>query len=92
MNAVRNELQIPISLYSEKGAREVGRIWSTRNGQVFVLNAQVWDDPAAWGLVLADLARHAARAYAESSHEWNEKEALVRIKQLFDAEWSHPTD
>ena len=47
-------------------------------------------DPAAWGIALVDLARHAAKAYALNG-KLAEDAALARIKQAFDAEWSSPT-
>jgi Domain of unknown function (DUF5076) len=48
-------------------------------------------DPAAWGILLADIARHAAKAYALNG-VYAEDEALHRIRQVFYAEWSAPTD
>jgi hypothetical protein len=48
-----------------------------------------WDDPGAWGLLLVDIARHAAQAYARNGV--GRDQALARIKELFDAEWSRPT-
>ena len=43
------------------------------------------------GLVLADLARHVAAAFAESSG-WDAQQALAKIHEAWEAEWSHPTD
>jgi hypothetical protein len=48
-------------------------------------------DPSVWGIALVDIARHAAKAYALDGGI-SESEALRRIKQLFDAEWSSPTE
>jgi hypothetical protein len=44
----------------------------------------------AWGLLLADVARHAAKAYANEGH--NPADVLARIRQLLDAEFANPTD
>ena len=44
-----------------------------------------------WGLVLVDVARHAARAYARES-AYTEEEALARILDMFEAETARPTD
>ena len=38
-----------------------------------------------WGLLLVDIARHAARAYARESG-YTEDEALTRIVDMFEAE------
>jgi hypothetical protein len=40
--------------------------------------------------MLADIARHATNAYANDGR--NPVEVLARIRQLFDAELSSPTD
>jgi len=48
-----------------------------------------WDDPGAWGLLLVDIARRAAQAYARDGVQ--RARALARIKELFDAEWARPT-
>jgi hypothetical protein len=44
-----------------------------------------------WGLLLVDLARHAARAYARES-EYTEDDAMNRILEMFQAEIERPTD
>jgi len=44
-----------------------------------------------WGLLLVDIARHAARAYARES-SITEDEALTRIVDMFEAEIARPTD
>jgi len=49
-----------------------------------------WKGAGAWGLLLADVARHAANAYGNEGADSNA--ALARIRELFDAEMSSPTD
>jgi hypothetical protein len=67
------------------------RVWMKGKTQQFILRTDVWEDPAAWGLLLVDLARHAARGYRKASGQEYE-EVLARIKAGFDAEWSFPTE
>jgi hypothetical protein len=43
-----------------------------------------------WGLLLVDVARHAARVYAREG-AYNEDEALARIVDIFEAEIARPT-
>jgi hypothetical protein len=43
-----------------------------------------WEDPAAWGLLLVDVARHATQAYARERND--PKQVIQHIRQLFDAE------
>ena len=45
-----------------------------------------------WGLLLVDIARHAARAYAREGGFTEEEEALTRIVDMFEAEIARPTD
>lgn len=86
----QKELQKP-PISQEVGSFEILRVWCGENlPQQYALNT-TWDDPGAWGLVLADIARHVAKAYGSSS-EIPEREAFLRIKQLLDVEWCSPTD
>ena len=50
-----------------------------------------FDDPQAWGMLIADVARHAARIFAKET-KLTEDEALERIRSMFDAEMDAPTD
>ena len=47
-------------------------------------------DPAAWGLVLVDLARRVSIAYSERGLD--RQQVLDRIRAAFDAEWDDPLD
>jgi hypothetical protein len=84
------ELDPPPQALSDPQASEVMRVWALPDqGQVVALTT-TWKDPGAWGLMLVDIARHAANAYANDG--MSRAEALARIKALFDAEWNTPTD
>lgn len=86
----KNELEKP-PVSRESGAIEILRVWGGPNlPQQYSLQT-VWDDPGAWGLMLADIARHAAKAYGAGGRT-AEADALVRIKEILDAEWNSPTD
>jgi hypothetical protein len=50
----------------------------------------MWKDPAAWGLMLADLASHVANAYEREGYD--RSDVLIRIYEAFDAERGAPTD
>ncbi len=85
------ELPIPISREEHPSAVEVLRIWADE-GQFFSLNPDVVDDPFEWGMILVDVARHVARAYAYKNKNFDVSKSLERIKQGFDTEWNNPTD
>jgi hypothetical protein len=80
----------PGALIDGSRAQEVLRAWIVGEGlQVSLIPA--WDDPATWGIMLVDIARRAARVYADRGDHTFEG-ALSRIRQLWDAEMAHPTD
>ena len=85
-----NELDPPPIAFDDPKSIEVLRVWaSPLVGQQFTINP-VWQDPGAFGLLLADIANHAANAYAQSG--MNREEAFNRIVELFEAELRSPTD
>jgi hypothetical protein len=85
-----NQLGLPPIASASASAREVLRVWSAPGSSQEVTLRTTWQDPGAWGLLLVDIANHAANAYQSEGHD--RAEALARIRELFDAEWQHPTD
>jgi hypothetical protein len=67
------------------------RAWVAEKGLHCSLNIGTWKDPAAWGILLADVARHVANAYQESE-ALDRAVTLKGIRQLFNAEMDKPTD
>lgn len=61
-------------------------------GMTVTLDPSQIGSGAAGGLILADLARHFARALAAARLEASEDAALAEILRLFQAEIDHPTD
>jgi hypothetical protein len=83
------ELNLPPA--QDPAAKEVLRVWSLPDASQEYVLEPTWSDPAAWGLMLVDIARHAARAYARGG-QLTEQQVLDRILWGFKAEWSVPTD
>jgi hypothetical protein len=83
-------LPVPLAVAAASKAMEMARIWLVDGDQHVVLSPNLWKDPAAWGLMLVDLARHVASAYESQGHD--RATILRRIREAFDAEWGHPTD
>lgn len=71
-------------------SREVLRVWAVPDGSQQVSLKTTWAEPEAWGLLLADVARHAAKAYAALG--LSEADTLIKIVDLFSAEIASPTD
>jgi len=89
-----NELDIPPAAARDKGAFEILRVWVAQQGQHVSLRSGAWEDPFAWGIVLADLARHIAHAHQlEPGKENSDPEAFIaRLLEGFQAEIENPTD
>ena len=86
-----HELPVPPVAAADPKAVEIARIWASRGSQHVSLATEIWDDPAAWGLMLVDLARHVANGY-EQAQGRDREDVLRRIRAGFDAEWESPTD
>ncbi len=87
---MENELSVPASVAKAEKALELARIWLVDSHQEVVLSSRMWKDPAAWGLMLSDLALHVAHAYERQGHV--KHDVLTRIYDAFDAERAAPTD
>jgi hypothetical protein len=80
-----SELQIPSAAKDDATSFELLRIWIANDDQHISLRADVWDDPAAWGIMLADLARHIVNSYAQDN-VGDRRKTLERITDALNAE------
>src|SRR5277367_3140337 len=78
----------PLAL--KNGGKEVLRA-AIVDGDLHISIVRGFDAPDAWGILIADIARHASRIFARESGI-REEEALVRIVDMFQAEIERPTD
>jgi hypothetical protein len=74
----------------EQGGVEVLRA-AIVDGGLHVSLRRAFDDPEAWGMLIADIARHVARIYA-TEDKFREQETIERIRAIFEAEMDAPTD
>jgi hypothetical protein len=84
------EQPLPPDVIGRGDATEVLRAF-VLDGGLSIAFARAFEEPDMWGLLLVDIARHAARAYARES-DYTEEEALTRIIEMFEAEIARPTD
>ena len=84
------EQPLPPDVMGRADATEVLRAF-VLDGGLSIAFTRAFEEPDMWGLVLVDIARHAARAYARES-AYTEEEALARIVDMFEAETARPTD
>ena len=84
------EQPLPPDVMGRDDATEVLRAF-VLDGGLSIAFTRAFEEPDMWGLLLVDVARHAARSYARES-AYTEEEALARIVDMFEAETARPTD
>ncbi len=89
--AENDQLLIPDAAKRDPRSFEVLRVWIANKGQHVSLRTAVWKDPFAWGIMLADLARHVANSY-EQDAGLDRLQTLEQIKAALNVELSSPTD
>ena len=72
----------------EQGGTEILRAVIV-DGALHVSLRRAFDDPEAFGMMIADITRHVGRIYAD---KFRENETIERIRALYDAEMDAPTD
>jgi hypothetical protein len=84
------EQPLPPDVIGRDDAVEVLRAF-VLDGGLSIAFTRAFDEPDLWGMLLVDIARHAARAYSREG-AFTEQEALTRILEMFEAEIARPTD
>jgi hypothetical protein len=84
------EQPIPPDAAANDDAVEVLRAFVV-DGGLSIAFTRAFDDPSMWGMMLVDIARHAARAFAKEG-VMSEEEALQRITDMFSSELADVTD
>src|SRR4029077_13986499 len=88
--AAPNEQPLPPDVIGRADATEVLRAFVV-DGGLSIAFQRAFEEPDMWGLLLVDIARHAARAYARVS-DYSEEDDLEGIVRMFEAEIARPTD
>lgn len=86
----KNALSIPSAAMKDPRSLEVLRVWIANGQQHVALSFGMWEDPAAWGLLLADLAQHIAQAHAKQDDGVSAEDFLEEIRAGFEAEMDSP--
>jgi len=84
------EQPIPPDALANPEAVEVLRAFVV-DGGLSISFVRAFDDPSMWGMLLVDIARHAARAF-EKEGAMSEEEALASITDMFMSELVEVTD
>ena len=72
----------------DKGGVEVLRA-AIVDGALHVSLRRAFDDPEAFGMMIADITRHVGRIYAD---KFPEEQTVERIRAIYDSEMDAPTD
>jgi hypothetical protein len=88
--SAQRELSVPASVTADDSAVELLRLWTTDQGERIALRVDLLP-PAAWGLILVDLAKHVAQAYAQRG-QLTANAAFEAILSGFIAEIGQSTD
>ena len=89
---VEKNLSVPTAAQRDKASFEVLRVWIAEQSQHVSIRSGAWEDPFAWGIVLADLARHIAHANELQNPGADTAAFLQRLLEGFEAEIENPTD
>jgi hypothetical protein len=91
MSYPKDELVPPPAAADDVMSFEIARVWVANGAQHVRLRSDVWPDPAAWGIVLAELARHVALAYHQREDHAVE-DVLGRVLAGFQSELETPPE
>ena len=78
----------PLAL--DRGGTEVLRAVII-DGDLHVSLRRAFDDPTMWGMLLADVARHVGRVYANESAA-SEQDVVDKVRAVFESEMDEPSD
>jgi hypothetical protein len=81
---------LPPDVIDRADAVEVLRAFVV-DGGLSIAFTRAFEEPDMWGMLLVDIARHAARAFSRET-DITEDEALARIIEMFEAEIARPSD
>ena len=84
--SVDKQLVIPALAAKDPRSFELLRVWIAEGSQAITLQPGIWQDPAAWGVMLADLARNIVTVHAEADPDLDTEAFLAAMLEGFDTE------
>ena len=84
--ADQKSLSIPTAAAADPAAFELLRVWVADQAQQITLRPGIWQDPSAWGVMLADLARNIVTIHAENDENLDTEVFLAAVLEGFDTE------
>ena len=80
------QLAVPGAAAADAGSFELLRVWVAQQSQQITLRPGIWEDPSAWGVMLADLARNIVQVHAEQDENLDTAAFLAAMLEGFDTE------
>ena len=80
------QLEIPTAAAQDPASFELLRVWVASQAQQITLRPGIWQDPSAWGVMLADLARSIVQVHAENDENLDTEVFLAAVLEGFDTE------
>jgi len=89
-------ISIPPAALEDDASVEMARVWVAKQGLHCVLNVGTYRDSdfreaTAWGVILADMARHISHALRDNGLETDSESALAEIQESMIRELDQPT-
>ncbi len=84
--APEKELAVPDVAARDVASFELLRVWVAEQSQQITLRPGIWEDPSAWGVMLADLARSIVKVHAENDENLDTEAFLASVLEGFDTE------
>ena len=83
---LEKQLGIPRVATEDAASFELLRVWVANQAQQITLRPGIWQDPAAWGVMLADLARNIVQVHVENDEDMDAEGFLAALLEGFDGE------
>jgi hypothetical protein len=84
--SIEKQLAVPAAAAEDAASFELIRIWVAQQSQQISLRPGIWEDPSAWGVMLADLARNIVTVHAENDANLDTEAFLASLLEGFDTE------
>ncbi len=82
----QQELAIPAAAAKDPASFELLRLWIANQAQQVTLRPGIWQDPSAWGVMLADLARSIVQVHQDADEAFDSEGFLAALLEGFDNE------
>ena len=80
------QLAVPKAALADPAAFELLRVWVAHQAQQVTLRPGIWQEPTAWGVMLADLARSIVKIHIENDVDLEPEAFLSSLLEGFDNE------